>query len=126
MNVLKIEARPKTPYVHFDGESGRMVLRGMSCAENSPEFYRSILSWVEGYAQKPCPQTTVEMNFKYFNTSSAKSLLDVLSRFMRVQEMGGALVVNWYYEDDDEQMLEQGEHLSEIIGHPFHYMVLHV
>lgn len=126
MNVLKIEARPKTPYVHFDGESGRMLLRGMSCAENSPEFYRSILTWVESYVQKPAPHTVLEMNFKYFNTSSAKSLLDVLNRFMRVHDAGGVLTVNWYYEDDDEQMLEQGEHLSEIIGFQFQYMVMHV
>jgi hypothetical protein len=124
MNVLKIEARPKTPYVHFDGESGRMVFRGMSCAENSPEFYRSILSWVENYALRPSPQTVIEMQFKYFNTSSAKCLLDVLNRFLRVREMGSLLVVNWFYEDDDEQMLEAGEHLSEIIGYPFQYTIL--
>lgn len=126
MNVLKIEARPKTPYVHFDGETGRMVLRGMSCAENSPDFYRSIITWVENYAQRPSPHTTIEMQFKYFNTSSAKSLLDVLNRFMRVQQTGGTLIINWFYEDDDEQMLEAGEHLSEIIGYPFQYSTVNV
>lgn len=126
MNILKIEARPKTPYVHFDGESGRMVFRGMSCAENSPEFYRSILTWVENYALRPNPNTILEMQFKYFNTSSAKCLLDVLNRFIRVQQNGGSLTVHWFYEDDDEQMLEAGEHLSEIIGYPFQYNTLQV
>ena len=38
--------------------------------------------------------------------------------------MGSLLVVNWFYEDDDEQMLEAGEHLSEIIGYPFQYTIL--
>ncbi len=39
MEIIKIEATPKTPMIYFDSEKGHIELRGRSIPENSLDFY---------------------------------------------------------------------------------------
>jgi len=119
MDHLILEPKAKTPLVNFDGKTGVMEMKGMSCSENSLEFYKPVLDWVEKYGKNPHGATTVNIEFKYFNTSSAKCILDVLEKFANIYNMGNNVVFNWSYERNDEEMLEAGENFSEILGIPF-------
>jgi len=119
MDHLILEPKAKTPLVNFDGKTGVMEMKGMSCSENSLEFYKPVLDWVEKYGKSPHGSTTVNIEFKYFNTSSAKCILDVLEKFANIYNMGNNVVFNWSYERNDEEMLEAGENFSEILGIPF-------
>ncbi len=119
MDQLVLEPKAKTPLINFDGKSGLMEMKGMSCSENSLEFYKPVLDWVEKYGKSPVGSTTVNIEFKYFNTSSAKCILDVLEKFANIYNMGNNVVFNWNYENNDEEMLEAGENFSEILGIPF-------
>ena len=57
------------------------------------------------------------MQLEYFNTSSSKCILDV---FKKLESLAGTEVsVKWYYEEDDEDMLEAGEDYEAIIDLPF-------
>ena len=61
--------------------------------------------------------TEVNVQLEYFNTSSSKCILDV---FKKLETLSGTEVkVNWYYEEDDEDMLEAGEDYQAIIDLPF-------
>jgi hypothetical protein len=126
MEQLLLEPKAKTPLVNFDNKTGVMFLKGMSCSENSLEFYRPVLDWVERYGKSPLDSTTVNIEFKYFNTSSAKCILDVLEKFANIYNMGNNVVFNWHYEKNDEEMLEAGENFSEILGIPFNIREIEV
>ena len=126
MEQLILEPKSKTPLVNFDNKTGVMELKGMSCSENSLEFYRPILEWVEKYGKSPNGSTTVNIEFKYFNTSSAKCILDVLEKFANIYNMGNNVIFNWNYERNDEEMLEAGENFSEILGIPFNIKEIEV
>lgn len=119
MDQLILEPKAKTPLINFDSKSGVMEMKGMSCSENSLEFYKPVLEWVEKYGKSPHGSTLVNIEFKYFNTSSAKCILDVLEKFANIYNMGNNVVFNWNYESNDEEMLEAGENFSEILGIPF-------
>ena len=119
MDQLILEPKAKTPLINFDGKTGVMEMKGMSCSENSLEFYKPVLEWVEKYGKTPSGSTLVNIEFKYFNTSSAKCILDVLEKFANIYNMGNNVVFNWNYERNDEEMLEAGENFSEILGIPF-------
>jgi hypothetical protein len=119
MDQLILEPKAKTPLINFDAKSGIMEMKGMSCSENSLEFYKPVLDWVEKYGKTPSGSTLVNIEFKYFNTSSAKCILDVLEKFANIYNMGNNVVFNWSYEPNDEEMLEAGENFSEILGIPF-------
>ncbi len=124
MDSLKIEPTPKTPFVFIDSHQGFMEIKGMSASENAPVFYKPVLDWLDNYGFNPKPVTKVGVSFKYFNTSSAKCILDVLERFANLNNSGIPVVINWYYLKDDEEMQEAGENFSEILELPFNMLAV--
>ena len=57
---------------------------------------------------------------EYFNTSSSKCILDVFKKLESINKGGQSqVVINWHYEEDDEDMLEAGEDYQAIINVPF-------
>lgn len=124
MENFHLEARQHTPFISFDPNTGIMEMKGRSTPENSVEYYAPILEWLDNYLQSPCDQTVVSVQFEYFNTSSSKCILDVFKRFAQLHKTGRAVKINWYFEEEDEDMQEAGEDYSDILGVPFEVLVI--
>jgi len=119
MKTLTIEGTPKTPMVKFDGETGKIEIKGRSIPENSIEFYKPLVEWLDEYGKGPQKLTDVHVQLEYFNTSSSKCILDVFKKFETIVKAGHEVIINWYYEEDDEDMLEAGEDYQSIVKVPF-------
>ncbi len=116
MENLNLEGTAKTPTVDFKS-NGELLIKGRSIPENSIEFYKPIIDWISNYGSGPQGDTSVSIQLEYFNTSSSKCILDV---FKKLESLSGTSVkVKWYYEEDDEDMLEAGEDYEAIIDLPF-------
>ena len=118
MESLLIEGTAKTPTVKFDA-GGLLEVKGRSIPENSIEFYKPMVDWLDKYAKSPAKQTKVNIQLEYFNTSSSKCILDVFKKLEVIHKLSNEVVINWYYEEDDEDMLEAGEDYESIIRIPF-------
>lgn len=116
MENLKHEGSSKTPEVDFNS-SGELLLKGRSIPENSIEFYKPLIEWLEAYAESPSSKTVLSVQLEYFNTSSSKCILDVFKKLEVVS--GSEISIKWHYEEDDEDMLEAGEDYDAIIDLPF-------
>ena len=116
MEDLKHEGSAKTPVVEFSS-NGKLLLKGRSIPENSIEFYKPLIEWLESYSQSPNSTTVLNVQLEYFNTSSSKCILDVFKKLESVS--GSEITVKWHYEEDDEDMLEAGEDYEAIIDLPF-------
>ena len=119
MELINIEGTPKTPTVTMNPTSGAIEIKGRSIPENSIEFYKPIVDWLEEYNQGPAAKTVVNVQLEYFNTSSSKCILDVFKKLENLKKNQKDVVINWYYEEDDEDMLEAGEDYESIIEVPF-------
>jgi len=119
MEPISIEGSPKTPTVIFDAGEGIIEIKGRSIPENSIEFYKPLVDWLEEYKKDPLPLTKVNIQLEYFNTSSSKCILDVFKKLEAIHKAKHDVEVNWYYEEDDEDMLEAGEDYESIIRIPF-------
>lgn len=120
MEQLVIDMSPKTPLVKLDQGTGQLEFTGRSIPENSIEFYSPVFEWIEKYAIQPQRQTQVHIRLEYFNTSSSKCLLDIFKKLQTLHQGGNSQVtVTWFYEEDDEDMLEAGEDYQAIIKIPF-------
>lgn len=115
MDDIALVASTKTPSVKFNA-SGHLELKGRSIPENSLDFYKPLLEWVDAYAQHTSSETIVHVQLEYFNTSSSKCLLDL---FKRLENINSKVTIHWYYEQDDEDMLEAGEDYEAIVNVPF-------
>ncbi len=119
MEDLKIEGSPKTPTIEFSSGSGYLLIRGRSIPENSIEFYKPLIEVLESYNNNSQANTKVDIQLEYFNTSSSKCILDVFKKLEAINSGSSEVVINWYYEEDDEDMLEAGEDYQAIINIPF-------
>ncbi len=120
---LIIESSELTPEVILDKESNVFIFRGKSLPENPLGFYKPILNWIDEYAMEPNANTEVNFMMIYFNTSSSKVFLDIMKKFEAINRSGSSCSINWYYKDDDEEMLEAGEIYSERVSLPFNLLV---
>ena len=119
MEALSIEGTAKTPTVKFNGQEGVLEIKGRSIPENSIEFYKPLVEWLEVYSGTPLDLTQVNVQLEYFNTSSSKCILDVFKKLEAIHKGSPEVIINWYYEEDDEDMLEAGEDYESIIRVPF-------
>jgi len=122
MNSLTIEGTNKTPGITADPQGGLVEIKGRSHPENTAEFYRPLMDWVDEYVTGPLEKTTINIELEYFNTSSSKVLLNILRKFEAIESSKENVLVNWYYEDGDEDDLETGEYFSQILDLTFKYI----
>ena len=103
---------------------------GESRPENVRKFYLPILEWLEAYIAE---QTELEdggrtsglvcqFNFEYFNSTSAKYILDIFKSLNTINALGINLEIKWLYEQDDEDMLEVGQEMSRMSKLSFDYV----
>jgi hypothetical protein len=121
---LLIEGTPKTPTITFEPETGLLEIKGRSIPENSTEFYRPLCEILKKTPDNSSVALTVNFQLEYFNTSSSKCILDILKILALIKKSGTEVLINWYYEEDDEDMLESGENYQEIVNIPFKMIVL--
>ena len=119
MKPLNIEATTKTPSVKFDKDSGVIELAGMSYSEDTFAFYEPVFKWINEYIQDPNVLTNFNMKIKYFNTSSVKCLFDILEIFTNLSKAGHNVNINWFYDEEDEEMRDTGENFSNILNSDF-------
>jgi len=132
MDALIIEATEFTPRVSFDPDARIIEFDGVSRPENVSAFYHRVIDWMTGYESELYKNkvlggkkfdVNVIFKFSYFNSSSAKMIYSLLESLLRLKDMGYTLNINWYYEDGDDQMHDDGEELSEAIDIPFNFLV---
>ncbi|MGE0088977.1 MAG: DUF1987 domain-containing protein [Bacteroidales bacterium] len=119
MKELILEKTVKTPYVHCDAKSGIIKINGRSIPENPEEFYTQIFSWLKDYYVNPQPETSVQVQLEYINSGSSKFILELFYIVQDFYKTGANSKINWYYEEDDEAVLELGKHYQSILTIPF-------
>ena len=120
MKHLIIDATEKSPAVDFNANSGILSISGKSIPENTAKFYQDLLDWIAEYAKSPKSETSLNIYLMYFNTSSAKRILDLIKQMQKLQvENKSNVTVNWTYEENDTDMLEAGEDFKGLVNIPF-------
>ena len=112
MNNIIIEKTKYTPSIQLDAQNGIVELSGKSYPENTFEFYKPMLDWLEEYFENPQEITTINMEIIYFNSSSSKLFFDFFDLLEEKSEKA-KLVVNWIYDVENETALEAGEEFIE-------------
>jgi len=111
MDRFYIKATENTPKIDFNPSLEQFELSGKSIPEDSLGFYNPVMDWLQSYAQSPNVRTTFSFKLEYFNTSSSKVLLDILY----VLEKINGIVVNWHYDEEDEDMEETAMDFNEVV-----------
>jgi hypothetical protein len=119
-DIIKSQER-KTPQLMLNNEKGLIEMKGSSIMEDATAFYEPIMKWLYEYVSNP-KDTLVNVDLEYFNTSSAKVLLIIFKTLSNIQKSGCKVNVNWYYEEDDEEIFESGSNFSAMAKIPFNFI----
>jgi len=124
MDSINIKGSLHTPSVDFNAETGELEMCGRSIPEETLNFFNPLINWVKDYSQEPQPITTLNLKIEYLNSGSHTSLLVILKKLEELHnsDKGVKVTVIWYYEEDDEYMLEAGEEYAEMLDVPFKYI----
>jgi len=133
MEILKIEPTHISPTIRFIPELNDFSITGMSAPEDVRALYYPVIEWIDKFNgelmrgdNKIFNETnplTLKIDLNYFNSASAKFLLDILLELKKIRESGTPVVVEWYYEEDDIDMKEAGEDISELVEMELKYII---
>ena len=119
MDTININGTLKTPAIITDPNQGLIDIKGRSNPENSVAFYKPLFDWLVEYVKEPLDSTTVNIQLEHFNTSSSKCILEVFKKLEYIKKVNKDVIVNWYYEKNDEDILEAGENYEAMTNLPF-------
>jgi hypothetical protein len=128
MRKLIFEKTESSPNVILDPERNIFEISGESRPADVGTFYGEILRWFDDFAahllKSPNNHEPVVFDFdlEYFNSSSAKYILDFCKQIASLNSKGRAVKVLWKYEEDDTDILEAGQEMSRIAKMPFEFI----
>jgi hypothetical protein len=113
------DATDRTPAVVFDFENGVFSFKGESYPEDASAFFGPLHQAMEEFLQSEFNNDIVfDVEFAYFNSSSAKVLMNLFQLFEDAAKNDGKkTVINWHYNEDDDTMLEFGEDFASDMEH---------
>jgi len=100
------------PTVNFNAQTGVCELIGESYLEETFEFYRKLIDWLNQYTQEVKGPLIFNFKLTYFNTASSKVILDLLRFLKNYGENGGQVTINWYHHEWDGDMKMEVEDLA--------------
>jgi len=119
MDTLYIKGTAETPTVNFDAKVNTFEISGKSLPEDVKEFYHPILKWLVEYCQSPSDSTILKVRMEYFNTASSKMILELFELLNKLHLSGKNVAIEWYYQEDDEDMMDAGNDYADMLDLPF-------
>jgi SiaC family regulatory phosphoprotein len=105
------------PGIAYYPDSNKLELVGRSIPENPELIFRRLEDWLTGHFENN-NALDVNIQLEYINSGSSKYLYEILKRLTGYGRSGKLVKMRWLYEEDDEGMLELGEHYRDTAGIP--------
>lgn len=131
MEALIIEATESSPAVSFDSASNLFSISGKSRPENTGKFFSPVIDWVAKFEEElssrnnePAGNPAVVFIFKmeYFNSISAKYLLDIILMLKDFIDKGHKINIEWHFSKFDDDMLDTGKEFSTMVNLKFDFI----
>lgn len=127
IQALDIAATDSTPSIKFDGAKNFFEIRGESRPENAQKFYTPVFGWIDQYiadlsSAKPSNKIIFKFYLEYFNSTSSKFLMSLISKIDKIKLLDINVEVQWEYDYQDIDMKEMGIEFSNLVSVPFSFI----
>jgi hypothetical protein len=114
--VIQEELKNSPGIYYYPGEN-KLEILGRSIPENPELIFRRLEDWIAVHLDTNI-SLAVNIQLEYINSGSSKYLYAILKRLTEYGRSGKQVQLKWLYEEDDEAMLELGEHYRDTAGIP--------
>lgn len=104
-------------------EPGGIILIRGRIMRNQEELLGKAGRWLDEYISCPADLTCVNIFLEYA-PDIHHNLILLLRKIMEVNLNHKRLIVNWYYEEGDEDIHERGEYTSTLLDYPFNFIMI--
>ena len=119
MDTILREAPYEAPQILIDEETGHFEITGKSTLPDPEQFYENLAHQIELLSLANHKSLTFNFRLTYLNTGSSKWIWYLLRRIDCLHQQGNNVIINWYYEYDDEVINEAGEDYMSLLTAPF-------
>ena len=85
-------------------------------------FFGKVVEWLEEYTSTPRDKTTIDVVLEYLNSGTSKFILLILKQLSEFSSENHTLIVNWFYEEGDDDILERGEYYASLLDIKINYI----
>ncbi|MBP8959947.1 MAG: DUF1987 domain-containing protein [Bacteroidales bacterium] len=111
------EERKNCPGMYYYPDKNMLEVKGRSIPENPEAIFKRLDEWITDHLEK-FDNLDVDFMLEYINSGSSKFLYEILKKLANYINKGKSVNIRWLYEEDDEAMLELGEHFRDTTGIP--------
>ncbi len=119
MEIIRIEKTNNTPSIYIDEANMLCRIEGSSYPEDAYEVYQHVLDWLARVGDNIEAELVVEFDYDFLNSISHKKVWQILHELKQFYKNGKPVKVVWYYDENDDDIMEAGEDLAELMNIPF-------
>ena len=134
MENLFIAPTEESPEVSLNAEKNRLTLEGESHPEDIDKFFLPIFDWVDEFFKykywrddaknRYDIDITLDLKLTYFNSSSAKRILDLIGKITQLKKEETCFSIRWFFNPDDPDSEEAGRQFADLSGREFEFVSL--
>ncbi len=134
METLDVKGDDINPTVLLNHIENTFVISGESRPENPLKYYEPVFKWFNDYFNyayvlndlgnsKTQLSKKLKIDLDYFNSTSAKVLFDLFSLLKNTgaEKFKVIFEIDWFYHEDDTDMLDAGKEMESMCGLKFNY-----
>jgi len=103
---------------------GIIKITGRSMNGNLTEFSEQLEDWIDEYICNPAELTRLDIYLDYFDEINLVIYISLLKKIESIKLKNKKYIINWYYEEGDEDILEKGENISSVLDMPFNFIMI--
>jgi hypothetical protein len=103
---------------------GIIKIKGRGLSGMDPDVIQSIMHWIDEYLKAPAEVTYVIIAMEYLNSQSTTILVSILKKLIQVAIQSGKIDIQWYHEEDDEDIIERGEFIAASFRIPIKFNLI--
>ena len=111
-----------TPSVRIISDEHRIVISGKSKLEDPAPFYEKLIVVLDENISEFKTHASIDFILHYLNSNSSKWLFHILKGIQMRFHGKKIITINWYFDEDDDSMLEAGEVFQSLLSLPFNLL----
>lgn len=123
MKRLEISPSNNTPHIILDVDANNILIEGKSFPEDSKEFYRPVIEWMDELKTTSPPKINICFNLFYLSSSSIISIKQFLMKAVEIANGGAQITIVWSYDEDDDDIKKTGEDYQKLTKLNFEYKI---
>ncbi len=118
MDLLLIKESKNSPRIVLKPD-GEITIKGRCFIEDSFTFFRPVFNCFKTHTFS---KVKFNVQLEYLNTSGLVQIFSLLT-LLKDSYNPDCVIINWYYEDGDEDIFEVGKTMESQIKLPFNFFV---